>query len=432
MSTTAIAITLTIAAAAALAGFAIGWFLGRRHNPEHTAALQRLNDAVDGLGQAIRTTARDDARAQRQELSDNIRKMGKDLSEQQANSAARSDQMQRERLQDMTKTVQNLSGMVAEQLKDMRAENSTQMDKMRQTVDEKLQSTLEKRLGESFKQVSDRLEAVHKGLGEMQNLATDVGDLQRVLTNVKARGTWGEVQLARLLDDMLTPQQFATNVETVPSSGKRVEFAIRLPGPDRDDKAPVWLPIDAKFPKEDYEKLVAAADAADTKGVGQAAKALADNVRKSAADIAARYLAPPHTTDFGILYLPTEGLYAEISRQPDLAAEIQRKYRVLIAGPNTFSALLNSLQMGFHTLAIQKRSGEVWRILGQVKAEFGKFGDALGKVRKKLSEASNQMDQVGTRTRMLERRLGDVQSLPNPNDPESPMPGLPSPDNTDP
>lgn len=426
MTTTA---AITLAIAAALAGFAIGWLAPRRnsHDAQQAAALQSLKDAVAALDQAIHTTAR----SQRQELGDSIRKMGKDLSDQQAKSARGSDQMQRERLQDMTKTVQDLSGKVAEQLKDMRTENSTQMDKMRQTVDEKLQSTLEKRLGESFKQVSERLEAVHQGLGEMQNLATGVGDLRRVLTNVKARGTWGEVQLARLLDDMLTPQQFAANVETVPSSGRRVEFAIRLPGPERDDKAPIWLPIDAKFPKENYEKLVAAADAADVKGVEQAAKALADNVRKSAADIAAKYLAPPHTTDFGILYLPTEGLYAEISRQPDLAAEIQRKHRVLIAGPNSFSALLNSLQMGFRTLAIQKRSGEVWRILGQVKAEFGKFGDALGKVRKKLSEASNQMEQVGTRTRVLERKLGDVQSLPNPEDPDSPLPGLLPPDTPD-
>ncbi|MCC5885235.1 MAG: DNA recombination protein RmuC [Gammaproteobacteria bacterium] len=282
---------------------------------------------------------------------------------------------------------------------------------MRKTVDEKLQSTLEKRLGESFTQVSERLEAVHKGLGEMQQLATGVGDLKRVLTNVKSRGTWGEVQLGQLLADMLTPDQYDSNVAVKPGSAERVEFAIRLPGRDEGDST-IWLPIDAKFPKEDYERLLAASEAGDPEAVEQAVKGLETRVLAEAKSIAARYLAPPHTTDFGILYLPTEGLYAEVTRRMGLTERIQREHRVVVAGPNTFSALLNSLQMGFRTLAIQKRSGEVWQILGAVKTEFGKFGETLEKVKKKLQEASNHMDQVDRRTRVMGRKLRDVEALP--------------------
>lgn len=294
----------------------------------------------------------------------------------------------------------------------LQADNAAKLEEMRRTVDEKLQGTLEKRLGESFKLVSERLEQVHKGLGEMQTLATGVGDLKRVLTNVKTRGTWGEVQLGNLLEQILAPEQFSRNVQTKPNSREIVEFAIRLPGRDDADGKEVLLPIDAKFPKEDYERLVDAAERSDAAAVEQAGKDLELRVRSQARDIRDRYLAPPHTTDFGILYLPTEGLYAEIARRPGLADSLQRDHRVLIVGPMTLAALLNSLQMGFRTLAIQKRSSEVWKVLGAVKTEFGKFGDTLEKVKKKLDETGSTIDDAVHRSRQLERKLKKVEALP--------------------
>jgi DNA recombination protein RmuC len=294
----------------------------------------------------------------------------------------------------------------------LQADNAAKLEEMRRTVDEKLQGTLEKRLGESFKLVSERLEQVHKGLGEMQTLATGVGDLKRVLTNVKTRGTWGEVQLGNLLEQILAPEQFARNVQTKPNSREVVEFAIRLPGRDDADGKEVLLPIDAKFPKEDYERLVDAAERSDAGAVEQAGKDLELRVRSQARDIRDKYLAPPHTTDFGILYLPTEGLYAEIARRPGLADSLQRDHRVLIVGPMTLAALLNSLQMGFRTLAIQKRSSEVWKVLGAVKTEFGKFGDTLEKVKKKLDETGSTIDDAVHRSRQLERKLKKVEALP--------------------
>jgi DNA recombination protein RmuC len=291
--------------------------------------------------------------------------------------------------------------------------NEKKLEQMRATVDEKLQSTLEQRLGESFKQVADRLEQVHKGLGEMQTLARDVGALNRVLTNVKTRGVFGEVQLAALLEQVFTPEQYATNVATVPGSGERVEFAIRLPGrgAGRADDAPLWLPIDAKFPREDYERLLDASERADAAAMEAAAKAIETRLRLEARTIREKYVSPPHTTDFAILFLPTEGLYAEALRRPGMAEALQREHKVMLAGPTTLLALLNSLQMGFRTLALEKRSAEVWEVLGAVKTEFGKFGDVLAKTRKKLEEASNTIDQAETRTRAMARQLRSVEAM---------------------
>ena len=300
--------------------------------------------------------------------------------------------------------------MVDAKLGELRIANDAKLEEMRRTVDEKLQGTLEKRLGESFKQVSERLEAVFKGLGEMQNLARGVGDLSKVLTNVKTRGTWGEVQLGNLLEQILTPEQFGRNVAVNPNENARVEFAIKLPG--QADERPVWLPIDAKFPLEDYQRLVEFAEKADVAGVEAASKALENRVLDQASDIAAKYIHPPYSTDFGVLFLPTEGLYAEVLRRPGLAEKLQRDYRVVVAGPTTIAALLNSLQVGFRTLAIQQRSAEVWEVLGAVKTEFGKFSGVLGSVRKKLEAASKEIDETGVRTRAIERKLRDVEAMP--------------------
>jgi DNA recombination protein RmuC len=293
----------------------------------------------------------------------------------------------------------------------LQTDNSAKLEEMRKTVDEKLHATLEQRLGESFKLVSDRLEKVHQGLGEMQQLAIGVGDLKRVLTNVKTRGTWGEVQLEMLLEQVLTPEQYAKNVETVPGSGERVEFAISLPG-RAEDKRPVWLPIDAKFPKEQYERLAEAAERADAEGVLTAGRDLERTIRLEAKTIADKYLSPPLTTDFAILFLPTEGLYAEVMRRPGLADELQRQYRVSISGPSTLSALLNSLQMGFRTLALEQRSSEVWQVLGAVKTEFGKFGDVLAATKVTLERAAKNIETAEVRTRQMSRKLKSVEALP--------------------
>jgi DNA recombination protein RmuC len=283
---------------------------------------------------------------------------------------------------------------------------------MRQTVDEQLQGTLEKRLGESFRLVSERLEQVYRGLGEVQNLATGVGDLKKVLSNVKARGTWGEVQLGNLLAQILTPEQYGQNVATT-GTDERVEFAIRLPG--AGEGSYVWLPIDAKFPQEDYIRLVEASERGDAEAVEASSRLLEQHIRLSAKDISQKYIAPPTTTDFGILYLPTEGLYAEVLRRPGMVESLQREYRVAVAGPTTLAAILNSLQMGFRTLAIQQRSSEVWEVLGVVKTEFGKYAKALEKIHKKLQEASHSVDDGLRRTRAIDRRLRDVQALPSPD-----------------
>jgi DNA recombination protein RmuC len=289
--------------------------------------------------------------------------------------------------------------------------NEKKLEQMRATVDEKLHATLEQRLGESFRQVADRLEQVHKGLGEMQGLARDVGSLNRVLTNVKTRGIYGEVQLAGLLEQVLTREQYAANVETVPGSGARVEFAIRLPG-RREDGLPLWLPIDAKFPREDYERLLDAQERADAPGVETAAKAIEARLKLEARSIRDKYVAAPHTTDFAILFVPTESLYAEALRRPGLAETLQREYRITLAGPTTLLATLSSLQMGFRTLALEKRSAEVWQVLGAVKTEFMKFGEVLAKTKKKLEEAGNTIDAAEVRTRAMARQLRSVEAMP--------------------
>ena len=296
------------------------------------------------------------------------------------------------------------------QLKDIQSANTRQLDEIRKTVDEQLQTALEKRLTESFKRVGEQLESVQRGLGEMQALAAGVGDLKRVLTNVKARGTWAEHQLRALLDDILTPDQFAVNVATKQGTDDRVEFAVRLPGRDLDEV--VWLPIDSKFPQESYVRLLNAAEAADADELLAASAELARTLRTQAQSIHAKYVDPPSTTEFAILYLPTEGLFAEVLRIPGLSAELQQKWRVLVAGPTTLASVLSTLRMGFQTLAIERRASEVWRVLGAVKTEFASFGDVLDKARKQLDRVSRTLDNTGVRTRAIERRLRDVEALP--------------------
>ena len=339
------------------------------------------------------------AREAREELSRGLASFGQGMSTQIASVAGLQNQQ-----------FEALRGAVEQRLEKIRIENADKLEQMRRTVDEKLHATLEQRLSESFKQVSERLEQVHKGLGEMQSLAAGVGDLKKVLSNVKNRGVLGEVQLASLLEQMLTPEQYETNVATKPGSRDRVEFAIRLPG--RDSEGPVWLPLDAKFPTEDYQRLQEAQDAADPVAVEVAAKALEARIRLEAKTIAEKYLAPPATTDFGLLYLPFEGLYAEVLRRPGLFEVLQRDYRVTLCGPTTLSALLNSLQMGFRTLAIEKRSSEVWQVLGAVKTEFGRFGEVLARTKAQLQTVANSIDAAETRTRQIERKLRDVEALP--------------------
>jgi len=300
---------------------------------------------------------------------------------------------------------------VEQRLELLRNDNTQKLEQMRTTVDEKLHATLEKRLGESFKLVSDRLEQVHRGLGEMQTLATGVGDLKKVLTNIKTRGTWGEVQLENLLEQMLTPAQYEKNVVTRPGRSERVEFAIRLPGRG-ESRVPFWLPIDAKFPLEDFQRLQDAQDRGDVAGVEMFGKALEDRIRKQAKDIRQKYVEPPHTTDFALLYLPVESLYAEVLRRPGLADQIQRECQVTLAGPTTLAAILNSLQMGFRTLAIEQRSEEVWRLLGAVRTGFGAFGDLLAKTQKQLVTVSNTLGEAEARTRSIEGKLRRVEALP--------------------
>jgi DNA recombination protein RmuC len=291
--------------------------------------------------------------------------------------------------------------------------NEKKLEQMRATVDEKLQSTLEQRLGQSFQLVAERLEQVHKGLGEMQGLARDVGSLNRVLINVKTRGMFGEVQLAALLEQVFTPEQYARNVQTVPGSNERVDFAIRFPG-RREVGAPLWLPIDAKFPREDYERLLEAQERADPAAMEAAASAIEARLRNEALSIRSKYISAPYTTDFAILFVPTEGLYAEALRRAGLVQALQTEHRVMLAGPTTLLATLNSLQMGFRTLAIERRSAEVWQVLGAVKTEFAKFGDVLTLTKKKLAEASRQIESAETRTRVMARQLRGVEALPDP------------------
>jgi len=313
--------------------------------------------------------------------------------------------------EELARSLEGVRSIVDVRLRQLQDDNAQQIDKMRATVDEKLQGTLEKRLGESFRLVSERLEQVHQGLGAMQQLASDVGGLQRVLTNVKTRGGWSEWQLGVLLDEMLTPEQFAKNIKMRDDTDERVEFAIKLPGDENG--APVWLPIDAKFPMEHYDRLAAAQEKGDAAAVETATKTLETQLKRCAKDICEKYINPPKTTDFALLFLPSEGLYAEAIRRVGLVQNVQRDCRVTFVGPTTLGALLNSLQMGFRTLAIQKRSSEVWNLLAAVKTEFGKFGDALAKVKDKLDQASSDMDKVAVRSRAIRKQLNKVEELPS-------------------
>ncbi len=382
-------------------------------------SLERLErNLKDEIGQG-RGEMGFHARVQREELSGVVNKftdsvlarMSESREAQLAQLGVFSKQLQTLTQMNEQK-LENIRVSVERQLQLVREDNNNKLEEMRKTVDEKLNDTLERRLGESFKLVSERLELVHRGLGEMQNLATGVGDLKRVLTNVKTRGVWGEIQLENLLEQILTVDQYSKNVATKPGSAERVEFAIKLPGRDEEGTV-VWLPIDAKFPQEDYQKLLEAQEQANTLLAEEAGKALENRIKIEARNISQKYISVPHTTEFAILFLPIEGLYAEVLRRPGLCDNLMRNYRVIVTGPTTLAALLNSLQMGFRTLAIEKRSSEVWALLGAVKNEFSKFSDLLDKTHKKLQEASNSIDTAARKTRTIERKLKNVQVLPS-------------------
>ena len=367
---------------------------------ENAHKMDQFRSEAATTAQAMRAETGESLKA----FNDSLLKHMAEIATMQAGQLTRLTESSDQKLEAMRSTVD--AG-----LKALQEDNSKKLEQMRQTVDEQLQGTLEKRLGESFRLVSERLEQVYKGLGEVQSLATGVGDLKKVLSNVKTRGIWGEVQLGNLLEQMLTPEQYGQNVATT-GTGERVEFAIKLPGPDSGSC--LWLPVDAKFPQEDYLRLVEASERADTEAVEACARQLEARIRQSAREISQKYIAPPATTDFGIMYLPTEGLYAEVLRRPGMVESLQHEHRVVVAGPTTLAAILNSLQMGFRTLAIQKRSSEVWEVLGAVKTEFAKYAKMLEKVHKKLQEASHSVDDGLVRARAIERKLRDVEALPSP------------------
>lgn len=344
------------------------------------------------------------------ELANQAERMEKGLRDEFARSREETGRQSRDLREEVTGTLLKLTQSIELKLRNIEESNANKLEEMRKTVDEKLQGTLEKRLGDSFKLVSERLELVHKGLGEMQTLASGVGDLKRVLTNVKTRGTWGEFQLQAILEQILLPSQYDKNVRVRPDSAANVEFAVRLPGGE-DDK-PVWIPIDSKFPKEDYERILEAQDRADSEALRIARDGLAKSLRVFAKDIRDLYIAPPHSTDFAILFVPTEGLFAEVCQYPGLLDLLQRDHRVTVAGPTTLATLLNSLQMGFQTLAIQKRSSEVWELLGNVKKEFGKYAEILQAVEKKLDEAKSKISNVRSKTTTINRHLKKVEEIP--------------------
>jgi DNA recombination protein RmuC len=419
---------------AAIIGGALGILFGwiKWHGGSQQVDLSSVLNRFDGLekgNERAERVVKDEIARQRDEIAGQSRALREELGaslksagDSTVNSLGEIGTAQRGQLETFSsqlskltesneKKLNELRNTVETKLTQIQTDNAAKLEEMRKTVDEKLQGTLEKRLGESFKLVSDRLEQVHKGLGEMQALAIGVGDLKKVLTNVKTRGTWGEIQLGNLLEQILTAEQYAQNVPTKQNSSERVEFAIKLPGRDGEDK-PVWLPIDAKFPKEDYERLMEASERADATGVEDAAKQLEARIKLDAKNIRDKYLDPPNTTDFGILYLPTEGLYGEVLRRPGLTEFLQREFRVNVAGPTTLWAILNALQMGFRSLSIQKRSSEVWTLLGAVKTEFGKFGEVIEKVQKKIQEAGNAIDSAASKTKTIQRKLKDVQELP--------------------
>ncbi|MGA8281286.1 MAG: DNA recombination protein RmuC [Desulfobacterales bacterium] len=403
-----------------------GFSVLRGHLTGVDQRLHYLEEAVRNEATRSRQEAAGNARSIREELRGAVRDSGDSLLMRMAeNAGMQKNQLDSfsKQLMDMTRLheekIEALRYSVESRLRDLQQDNSLKLEQMRATVDEKLHDTLEKRLGESFQQVGERLEQVYKGLGEMRNLAVGVGDLKKVLTNVKTRGTWGEIRLGAILEQILTPDQYGVNVVTRKNSAERVEYAVRLPGPGDDRSEVVWLPIDAKFPQEDYQRLVDAQDAAEKEQAEKSIHRLEVRIKAEAKFIREKYIDPPHTTDFGILFLPVEGLYAEVLRRPGLCDFLQREYRVVLAGPTTLAALLNSLQMGFRTLAVEKRSSEVWQLLGMVKTEFGKFGDVLARTKKKLQEASNTIDSAQVRTRVISRKLEKVQEIPLDSPPEA-------------
>ncbi len=374
-------------------------------------AVRAIGSELESLPRSVDATLRDELRHHRAESSESVHRLSESLVHAQT-SLAQAQAQQIDTLRaGLERQVQAVKTTVDDRLRAMQDDNAIKLDQMRQTVDEKLQSTLEARLGESFRQVSERLEQVYKGLGEMQVLATGVGDLRKVLSNVKTRGTWGEVQLATLLEQVLAPDQYACNVATSEIGSERVEFAIRLPGRNSQD-GPMWLPIDSKFPLEDYQSLLDASDRADAIAIEEAGRRLVTRVKSAAKEISCKYLNPPHTTDFAIMFLPNEGLYAEVLRRPGLADSLQRDHRIVIAGPTTLWGILTSFQMGFRTLAIERRSSEVWTLLGAVKTEFAKFATVLDGIQKNLHRAATKIDEARKGTRTIQRKLSDVQELP--------------------
>jgi DNA recombination protein RmuC len=390
--------------------------------------LIRATKVSEGMGREVRDelrTSREEARSAGRELREEVAGGLKSTNDVLSKTLEGLGKLQQTQLEGMTKQLTELinSNQTAldrvrltldSRVKELQEGNEKKLDEMRKTVDEKLHDTLEKRLGESFKLVSERLEAVHQGLGEMQHLATGVGDLKRVLVNVKARGTWAEVQLGAILEQILTPEQYEKNVRVKADSLESVEYAVRLPGPKDDPGVCVWLPIDSKFPQEDYLRLQEMAEKADPNAVQAAADALGRTVRAAARDIHDKYISPPGTTDFAIMFLATEGLYAEVLRQHALVEDLQHRYRVVVAGPTTLAAILSSLRMGFQTLAIEQRAAEVWRVLAAIKTEFGKFGEILAKVKNQIDTASRTIEKTGARSRAIERKLRSVEKLPEP------------------
>ena len=399
---------------AALAGVLILTWRMWKQTASATAPDQQQQDALLSLFRSeferIERAAREETQSQRAEAEERGRRLREEVGERIQRFGDSLQDRVSQLNRDNERRQAELRETVEKRLDQLRQENTEKLSEMQRAVDEKLEGTLEKRLNESFKLVSTNLESVQKGLGEMQNLAVNVGDLKQVLTNVKSRGTWAEIQLGTLLDEMLTPEQYRKNAQVDPNSRERVEFAIRMPGQGAE-QSEVLLPIDAKFPREDFERLMEATDRADKDAAERARKALENRIRAEAERICEKYVKPPHTTNFAVLFLPTEGLFAEIIRYPGLLGELQQRWRVTVAGPTTLSALLNSLQMGFRTLAIQKRSGEVWKILEQVKEEFRKYGETWGKVHRQLATVSTTVEHVGTRTRAVERALGNVGAL---------------------
>ena len=408
-----------VALAACAVCVVLALLLWRRTTPEpdpaHSEAWAQLHERLNRLERDMRLEVGESARGARQELSLNLAQFQQSQTEQLGLMQKNLGDTLNTQLQALgegnARRMAEVRDTLDQQLQQLQKTNAAKLDEMRQTVDEKLQTTLEARLSESFKQVAERLEQVHQGLGHMKTLAQGVGDLQRVLSNVKTRGIFGEVQLEALLEQVLTIEQYGKQVETKPRSNQRVDFAIKLPGRS-DDGATVWLPIDAKFPREDYERLLDAQDRADPMAAEASAKALESRIRQEAKSIAESYLAPPHTTDFAILFLPVEGLYAEVLRRPGLMDSLQRDYRVTLAGPTTLLAILNSLHMGFRTLALEKQASEVWKVLGAVKTEFDRYGEWVAKVREQVQKAADTLDRADTRSKQMRRVLKGVEALP--------------------